>query len=113
MTSERRNFIKKMGLGLGLIGLSGPLFAKSEEFYQLSAEQQEFIEEYEASVKQLKTASDGIGVNSADEDSARMMMDASEKMAELHKKLEPHLENEMFRAYYLHTIHNLSKEIED
>lgn len=101
-----------MGLGLGLLGISGPLFAKSEDYYQLSADQQQFIEEYEASISQLKTASDGIGINPGDEDSAKLMMEASEKIADLHKKLEPYLEDEMFRAYYFHTIQVLSKQIE-
>lgn len=112
MKTERRDFIKKMGLGLGLLGISGPLFAKSEEYYQLSADQQQFIEEYEASVAQLKAASDGIGLNPSDENAAKSMMESSEKIADLHKKLEPFLEDEMFRAYYFHTIHHLSKQID-
>jgi hypothetical protein len=111
MTSQRRDFLKKMGLGLGMIGIAGPLFAKSDSYYQLSKEQQEFIEEYEASVNRLKTAAEGIGSNPNNAESAAEMLEVSEKMASLHNRLEPLLEDEIFKAYYFQTVETLSKQI--
>lgn len=104
MDTTRRSFLKKAGLSLGLLSIVGPLFAKTEDYYTLSVEEQEFITQYEEAIIALRDASILQKETPGDIESGKQLSEWSEKMGQMHAKLDSMLSNDAFKAYFFSIV---------
>jgi len=111
MSDSRRSFLLKAGISLGMISLASPLFARNEEYYTLSEDEQDFINRYENCLSELKKSAEEQKLKPGDIESGQKMMEVSQEMSEMHQKLDRHLKSEAFGAYFFHIVHQHSKDM--
>lgn len=111
MSDSRRSFLLKAGIALGMIGLASPLFARNQEYYTLSEDEQDFLNRYENCLFELKKAAEDQKSMPGDIDSGQRMMKVSEEMSQMHQQLDKHLKSEAFGAYFFHIVNQHGKEM--
>lgn len=107
---DRKSFFKKLGAGVGAVAVGQAMASPAIDFSEdlsLTTTQKEFIKGYKAWLSEFKTYIERRNENFSDMENNKKLMELSSKAQEWRAKLDKHMTDDKYHAYFL----DMTKEV--
>jgi hypothetical protein len=111
---SRKDFLKKIGLGIG-VAVSAPVSAMFSEHLDddaLSAEKKQFLSEYELWLHEFHNFVEKRNKNILDEANNKRLMELSDEAARRKPLLEQHMKDPRFAGYFNTITASITRNIQ-